>query len=277
LSATEVQAVQLFTDTADPEGYVARPETEDVLVRLQARVVEARASGVVVGPPGMGKSLLLRVLQRRFEPSLESHYLPNSALSCEDLCAWTVGSLGGGLPAFPRSALMEIVQRRSDAGSAVVLLIDDADALPQHAARELGELVDAGAGGLRLVLAAPDHGRTSRVLAALGTELENCRLCLPLELAESRRCIENELRRKAAPMAIRLRFDAGTIARIHRLSTGIPRRIDILADRIVAAARPAGKGRRESDLPLLELGADMALGPDDEEGAVEVGALRSSA
>jgi type II secretory pathway predicted ATPase ExeA len=74
-----------LTDTADPGRYVSRAETEGVLAELEAALEEGVRIAVLSGPPGMGKTLLLHVLEERqrdarqlvFSPFL--HFRPNEA------------------------------------------------------------------------------------------------------------------------------------------------------------------------------------------------------
>ena len=47
-----------FGLTADPDGYVPRPATEEALAALLKTLREGRRPAALLGPPGLGKTLL---------------------------------------------------------------------------------------------------------------------------------------------------------------------------------------------------------------------------
>jgi len=238
----------IFGETADPERYVARPLTERTLAGLEDRVVRERASTWLSAPPGMGKTLLLRVLSDRLEPTLETLYLPYTAFEFEDLCAWVLAALGhtgrsgsdsgeeGDVDASQASVRL---RRHAEASSsaperALVLLLDDAGSLPLDTARALGELVTACAGRIRLVLASTGNAQGSRVAAALGIDMIENRMAAPMTESETRDYIDTRLRAADADHPTRDRFDEEAMTRIHGMSGGNPRRIHDLASRLTA-------------------------------------------
>lgn len=243
----EGQAARMFGDTADPSSYVARAETEWALGELQERVSEQHASAWLTSPPGLGKSLLLRVLAHRLDDQWRCVYLPYAALELRDLCRWVFDRLG--LEPSPGSAeqLASVARELWSEGSALVLLIDDANTMPLSAARSLGQLVRRLGGALRLVLASSDDGRTSRVQAGLALDLTEIRLRHPMGLEETREYIEARLRTADAGLRLWKRFDDRTVETIQRLSGGVPRRVHHLASEVLA-----GRPLRRDPLEVFE-------------------------
>jgi len=229
VASPEGQGVRIFSETADPSCYVARSETERALAQIYERIVDERGSAWLSAPPGIGKSLMLRVLAERLSPAWRCVYLPYAALDLRDLCRWVIGRLGLE-PRRPIAQQLATVAREHWAeGSALVLLIDDANTMPPDTARALGHRVRRLGGALRLVLASAEDARASRVRAALGLQLTDVNLVSPLSANETRDYIETRLRVAGAGLELRDRFDGASIARIHRMAAGVPRRIHDLA------------------------------------------------
>jgi hypothetical protein len=98
-----------------------------------------------------------------------------------------------------------------------LLLVDDADALPEASARWLGELRAEARGGLRLALAALDGPATRRVLRAVGGVRE-VRLEAVMSPDETAEYVGWSLRRADVPEEARARFDASALEALHRVA-----------------------------------------------------------
>ena len=233
--------IEPFGETADPASYVPRPACERVLSALEHQIVTMAGCAALTAPPGMGKSLLLRVLSERISGRLRSLYLPYASVTLDDLCAWIMGLLDQPIPDDPRAGLRATVAALVEGGSGLVLLIDDANSMPVATARELGALLGDCDGGLRVVLAASDDARTSRVMAALAGDLADCRLSVLMSRAETEEYIDTRLRRAGAAEGLRSRFGNAVVSRIHRMSGGHPRHVHELANRIVNDGWPESR------------------------------------
>ena len=65
--------LHLFVNSDDPRRYLARPATERALAQLETRVrKDGAAATLLVGPPGIGKSMLLRVLVQGLRSTLRT-------------------------------------------------------------------------------------------------------------------------------------------------------------------------------------------------------------
>lgn len=219
-----------FGETADPDCYVARPETERALAILEAAVLGQGRSAAVIGSPGMGKSLLLRLFGVRRKGTHRVVYLPYAALDLAEFCAWVLGLLGEKAAATDTAvaALQQFAAR-----TPLLLLIDEASSLPPATARRLGDLVRESANGLQLALAASDDARSSRALAALGLELGEARLRTPMSEQETAEYVSERIRRADVCDELAILLGGRAAARIHALAGGVPRRVHDLALRLI--------------------------------------------
>ena len=227
-----------FGLTADPEGYVPRDATEQVLEALVKTLREGRRPAALVGPPGLGKTLLLHLVGQRLDDRLRSVYLPYAALPLDELSAWALSRLGFSQSDDTIGDLIQTASHLLARGSGLLLLIDDVSAMPLPTARKLGDLVAASRGALRLLVAAAEGPSTSRMLAATGANVHLVRLLEPMTEEETQRYVAARLARARIPAEIAARFDAPTLQSIHRLSAGIPRRVHSVASAVLRGGLP---------------------------------------
>ncbi len=260
-----------FGPTADPGSYVPRNSTERVLARLLRCVRDEDRPAALCGPPGLGKTLVLRLLASRLAYRFEGIYLPYGALPIAGLCAWALRQLGEWAEEDPRRALSEAAARRWAGGGGVLLLIDDANAMPVETARAVRELVSNAAGALRVVVASLDDERAAQVIAALGDDVETVRLDQPLNESECGAYLRARLEHAGAPPGARDRFDEATISKLYRLSEGVPRRLHEMADSVLreepetvpAEEPPAARaGAERFEALALEAAADPSAGAE---------------
>jgi type II secretory pathway predicted ATPase ExeA len=228
-----------FGVTSDPAAYVPRDDTEQAIAAL-VRAVDGEAGlAALHGPPGIGKSLLLRLVARRVATRLQSVFLPYGAIDAPELWAWVLGLLERPAEPDPEVALAEHVDALRAEGSGLLLLVDDADAMPTATARALVEMTGRVGGALRAILAVADDGRAGRLMAALGPELVQVPLKRPMSDSETRLYVRSRLELAGAPPWQRSRFDEAALERVHRLSGGLPRRVHEVA-RAVLGELPDG-------------------------------------
>jgi type II secretory pathway predicted ATPase ExeA len=272
-----------FGPTANPAAYVPCEAMEAALFELVQTVRSERRAAAISGPPGLGKTLLLHLLADCLSPRIRFVYIPYAALPPDELCTWVLDLLGTQASDDPVSMLKAYGEHLRGQGSALLLLVDDAGAIPVDTARMLGNLVSTSDGGLRLAVASTDSPEASRALAALGSDINMIRLVEPMSAAETRRYLEARLAMAQVPDAIRAHFGEETVATLHRVSGGIPRRLNALAADVmrgipsqVAAARldalppsddtpaPEASPPPEPELDLAEVAPDAAEAPPAE-------------
>ena len=61
-----------FAMLTDPDAYLPRPASEQALDELERAVLLHESPVALFGPPGIGKTLLLRVLARRLQGSFRA-------------------------------------------------------------------------------------------------------------------------------------------------------------------------------------------------------------
>jgi type II secretory pathway predicted ATPase ExeA len=252
-----------FALTADATAYQPREATESALARLEDGFRRGRRVQVLSGPPGFGKTLLAHVLAARLGAAFRSVYLPYASLGWSDLCTWILGLLGEPPGSFPDRELLGSARRSALAGHPLLLMIDEASAIPPESASALAELVEEADGALRLLLVPLDDARAGRVLAVLARGVEELRLSAPMTLEEAERYVRTRLVRAQVPLDVQRRFDAATIAQLHRGSAGNVRRLHHLAGEVMRGNRSALPGSEA----LEELGS---VPGSDQSDALEV-------
>lgn len=229
-----------FAFTCDPAAYVPRPACEEALAALE-RALAARPIAALSGPPGIGKTLLLRVLERRLAPRARCLYVPYGALEPAGLAGLALGLLGRPVPPGldADGELAEAARAERAAGRPLVLMLDDANAVPLPTLRWLVARVDALGGALRLLAVPVDDALAARVLAALGPGLAHVRFAQPMDVDETARYVAGRLARAGAPAATLARLTPDVVRWLHRESAGVPRRLHQLAAWILHHEGPA--------------------------------------
>jgi type II secretory pathway predicted ATPase ExeA len=189
----------------------------------------------LVGPEGVGKSVVLGLLAERSQGRLRPLLVPYPALQAAELCAWALGLLEEPTGGDPEAALARVALR-APGGRPLALLLDAAEALPEATAHRLARLLEEARGGLRLVVALRSGARADRVLAALGAGLVAVPLEEALSLRETRALLIAQLERCAVPAGIRARLLlADAIERLHEAAGGNPGRLAALVEEALHA------------------------------------------
>lgn len=158
--------------------YSARPDSESALCRLTALLRAGETRVALVGPPASGKTLLLHVLSERLGPGFPSVYLPNPAIGPDQVRPW-VETCGGPIPADAGASLEDLAHAHAMRGPGLVLLIDDADDMPDAVAAAFGQTLAHTGDQLRVVVAGADEQRLEEVLDRLGGHAERVPLGAP--------------------------------------------------------------------------------------------------
>jgi len=233
--------VDPFALTSDPGAYVARPACEAALTELE-RLLRSGPIVALSGPPGIGKTLLLRVLEQRMLGSLRSVYVPYGALEYAELCQLVLGLLE--LPALaeagdPGAELAAQARLAGARGKPLLLLLDDANAIPLATLRALVAATRSLGGALRLLAVPVDDARAARVLAALGEGVGHVRLAQPMSAAETASYVAGRLARSDESDPALAALTSDRVSWLHRESAGIPRRLHQLVAWILHRDGPA--------------------------------------
>jgi type II secretory pathway predicted ATPase ExeA len=259
-----------FAATADAASYVPRRATETALEALEWALRSGRRTLVMTGPAGIGKTTLLRVLQRRLGNDFRSIYAPYAALPADELCAWLLGLLDEKSQGDPEEELLAFARESATRCHGLVAAIDDAGSIPLATARRLTALVARAEGALRMILVCGDEDPAESIYPALGPVFEEIRVEEPLCLDEAIHYIDRRLERAQAPESVRARFVPDTVRTLHRQSRGIPGVLHQLASEVVRGRLPEhgaepGAGARVEDVSWHDAPPVVAWEAGDDE------------
>lgn len=247
-------ALDPFEVTSDPTAYVPRSATQELLASIESALRKGARSIVVTGPPGVGKTLLLRVLERRLRRGYRPIAISYTALLPDELCRWILTLLGEPVTEYPTASLLELARRLGGSQLDLVLLLDDAGSIPTATVHHLAELADAANRGVRLVFFAVEDGRVAGLQGALGSEVVTLPLREPMTETETFEYIYARLTRARASSEVVECFDPGTVARLHAESEGNPRELHRLASEVAREGEIAeATGIPTPDLPEDEV------------------------
>ena len=202
----------------------------------------------VTGEVGSGKTMLCRMLLERLPADVESLYLANPSLSRSEILGAIADELG--IPADGKTThsmirtLQDALVERYAAGKRVVILIDEAHAMPAESLEEIRLLSNLESKATKLLqialFAQPelDDRLAANDMRQLRERITQHFNLAPLKVAEVGGYIEFRLR--AAGYRGPNPFTARAIDQITRISEGLSRRINILADKALLAAYSGG-------------------------------------
>jgi type II secretory pathway predicted ATPase ExeA len=231
-----------FGDTVNQSFYVPRAATERVLAALIECGREPARPAVLVGPPGVGKSMLLRIAGERLAgPELRvSPVLP--AFDAEGLSLWILEDLQSERFDDPLFAFEAYLAHLRAVDSGILLLVDDLYAMPLDAMRWLAHQIANSKGELRLIASAADDPDSTERIALLGPACEVILHDSKMEDDESHAYVRERLLHARAPGITRAVFDASTVSDLHARSGGNPRELNALATKLLATLEGHSKG-----------------------------------
>lgn len=220
-----------FGSTVVTPWHVERPETARVLAELDRRVVQARQTGALVGPPGLGRTHLARVLSERTDPSrLQCVYLPHARFDFTDLCrvcvAWATGRRR--VPE-PEGALRQLLRDVWGQGRSLFVVLDDADAMPSATAEAWLELTFQQVPSLITLFVMRDDAAPTWLEGLVQDAAPIVRFDAPMSEHETCEYVVDRLARVGARPKTLERFSEDVVERLHALSGGWPVRLHALA------------------------------------------------
>ena len=255
-----------FPSRLDPNVFYESPTHEEALARLHFLVDEHRRMGLLMGPAGSGKSLLLEVFAAQTrELGRPTVTLGLTGIEPEEFPRLLAIGLGlNPSPGLPSATMWRLLGDRITEfryqQMATVVLLDDADYAHPAVLTQVTRLAKSEPGPdsrLTIVLAG-QPARMGRLPTAI-LELAELRMDVEAwEPADTARFIETALRKAGRSTPL---FGEPAVARLHELAQGIPRRVSQLAD----LALVAGAGRR-----LASIDADTVDSVCRELGGIEV-------
>ncbi|MGO9443416.1 MAG: ExeA family protein [Thiobacillaceae bacterium] len=234
-----------FRITPDTDFWFPGAQRGEILDALIYALSHGEGLTKVVGEVGSGKTMLLRVLLSRLPETVDSLYLANPTLSPDEMLAALLTDLGAAPQAgATRQGMLDqlnvLLLDKHQRGRRVVVFVEEAQAMALSSLeflRLLTNLETTRDKLLQIVLFGQPE--LNELLAVTGIRQLKDRITLNLQL--------DPLPPAAVPAYLRSRlatagyrgpdlFNAKTTQAIARYSSGLTRRINILADKALLAA-----------------------------------------
>ncbi|OHB70191.1 MAG: hypothetical protein A2V70_08865 [Planctomycetes bacterium RBG_13_63_9] len=241
-----------FRNCLDPQRFHQSPTHEEALARLHFLVEQRRRLGLLMGPSGSGKSLLLEVFAGQFR----SRGCPVAKLSLLGIHpAEMLGLLaaGWGLNLDPcesvatlwRSVTDRLIEYRYQQLDVIVLL-DDADQADANVLAQVTRLAQYDPSPeSRLTMVLAGHRERMHRLGASLLELAELRIDVePWEQSDTEDFLNRSLAHAGCQSPV---FADSAVSRLHELAHGIPRRVSQLADLALLAGAGANLDQIDAD------------------------------
>ena len=248
------------------------------LEALQFALLQQEGIVKVTGEVGAGKTMLCRMLLAHLPDTVDTLFLANPSLGPEDLLRQIASELGIGDPGSNAGAVLLAIQQalieRFARGRRVIALADEAHAMPiasLEQIRLLSNLETANQKLLQIVLFGQpelDEMLAGRAMRQLKDRITQHFRLSPLGASEVARYLDYRLR--AAGYRGPELFAAAAVRLLTRASTGLSRRINILADKALLAVFAEGTHQvrpkhvraavSDSEYPLPRNRPALALG-----------------
>ena len=249
-----------FNLTPDSRYLFLSPKHQEAFANLAFGVREGSGFLLLTGEVGTGKTTLIRHFLSQVGPEVRTALILYPALSAGELFHAILQDLGvpfgGGTLKDAVDALAKALIEAKALGLKVVVLIDEAQSLKPHVLEQLRllsnleterekllTLVLVGQPELRDLLERPSLRQLSQRITSR-SHLE------PLSVDETLSYVKHRL---LVGGGAGTEIEEAAIRRVHALSSGIPRIVNVLCDRALVGA--FGRGRKTVDEALVESAA----------------------
>ena len=266
-----------FSIAPDPRYLFMSERHREALAHLLYGVQGGGGFVLLTGDIGAGKTTVCRCFLEQIPAGCNVAYIFNPKLTALELLITVCHEFGVTLPTAGAGntaptvkdhvdGLNEYLLRTHAAGQNSVLIIDEAQNLSSDVLeqlrlltnletneRKLLQIVLIGQPELREMLARPELEQLAqRVIARYHLDA--------LSEKETAQYISHRL--AIAGLAGALPFDGGALRRVHQITRGVPRRINLLCDRALLGAYATGKAR--VDKSIVDKAAAEVFGPAGE-------------
>ncbi len=239
-----------FQLNPDPNFYFASKQHRRAKAYLEYGVSRNEGFIVITGEIGAGKTMVLRSLIEGLSGSnVITGHLVTTQLGAEDTLRMVGAAFGFRVKDVPKSELLITLEAflisQTSKGKRCLLIVDEAQNLTPRAVEELRMLSNfqfgnqallqsflVGQPEFREILQQPEMEQFRQRVAA------TCHIG-PLDLEETRLYIEHRL--KCAGSSGKPTFEPGVFEVVFKASSGIPRRINAVCDRLLLAGFLGGR------------------------------------
>ena len=232
-----------FVLTPDPRFLLRSKGHHEILATLLYGITSQKGLMALVGDVGTGKTTLCRALLRDLPDSVQSALVLNPHLSDVDLIGIILDDLGverrGTTKGELMSTLSQYLLAAGSEGKTVLVIVDEAQQMSVESLEQiriLSNLETATRKLLQILLVGqPELEEKLRLneLRQLDQRIGIRSYLKPLPRKETYRYVEHRMRIAGLPGA--LPFTRGALARIYKVSHGIPRVINLVCDRALMA------------------------------------------
>lgn len=257
-----------FKITPTTDSFFTGANRGEILDALIYAITENEGIIKVAGEVGSGKTMLCRMLLERLPQHVEAIYLANPSLSREEMLYAIADGLDLNLDGQRVNVIMQALQnllaKKSGEGKRVVVLVDEAHAMPLDTLEELRLLYNLQIGNHKLlhIVLFGQPELNSKLEQSNMRQLKDRIVHYFILAPLSKTAIESYLmfRLRIAGYRGSIPFTPGAVALIGEASQGLMRRTNILADKALLAAfvegvytvdeRHVQAAIRDSELPM---------------------------
>jgi type II secretory pathway predicted ATPase ExeA len=234
-----------FAFAPSPECFYANTELCESLRTLRRVISRGEGPALVVGPNGTGKSTVCELLVEHFRKSHQIVHFRNASFATgRDLIEQFLLSLGGTVQqttAELRAAIVSRVCNLVENPEPILLVVDEAHRMPSEIIRELQSLqniVHQGNSRICIILAGTlkiEELLTDPTLSSFNQRIAHRCYVAAASRMETKALINEQL--VQAGRSVSEIFTREALRRIYEFTQGVPRIINLLADRCLIVGK----------------------------------------
>ncbi|MDZ5460423.1 AAA family ATPase [Azohydromonas lata] len=237
-----------FSIAPDPRCLFMSERHREALAHLLYGVRGGGGFVLLTGEIGAGKTTVCRAFLQQLPPDCLAAYVFNPRLTAVELLQTVCEDFGlGAIPATTVKPLVDALNafllREHAAGRQCLLIIDEAQNLNPDLLEQLRLLTNLETSERKLLqivlVGQPELQRTLAGMEQLAQRVIARYHLQALSETETRQYVEHRL--AVAGLTGAPPFDAAALRRIHALTQGVPRRINLLCDRALLGAYAQGR------------------------------------